>query len=182
MSGGIAYFWKSHTATVSGSTTRSVSCVGCSRAYEYSVSRTAVGGGHSPLHLTNASAAEKARQRARDNLSRALMDAIEPVHCPSCGIYQPNMEPLLRKDLGNKYEPNRYAKLRLDLSPEEAWRAACQGNTVKSYINFMEIWPTYSSFAKSKIKIPSPSSQMGFPIGLASMGRTIPVSFLHHLR
>jgi hypothetical protein len=151
MSGGIAYFWKSYTSTVSGSTTRRVTCVGCSRVYEYPVSRTAAGGGHSPLFLTNAGAAEKARQRARANLDRALMEAIEPVHCPTCGIYQPDMVPLLRKHLGKNYEPNYYAKLRTGLSPEETWRAACKGNTIKSYTNFMQIWPTYSSFAKAKI-------------------------------
>jgi hypothetical protein len=85
MSGG-AYFWRDYRATVSGSTVKPVRCINCSHVFEYLLQRTAAGGGHSPFFLTNAGAAEKARQRARANLDRALGVGIDPVHCPACGM------------------------------------------------------------------------------------------------
>jgi len=151
MSGGV-YFWRDYKATLSGSTAKRVRCVGCSHVFEYVLQRTAAGGGHSPFHLNNAGAAERARKRARANLDRALGEGIDPVPCPACGIYQPDMVPILRRKLGRNYEPNAYAKLRVGFSPQETWSAASEGNTIKSYTNFMRVWPTFSQHAEKKIR------------------------------
>jgi hypothetical protein len=151
MSGGFAYFWRSYSTTVSGSTVKRVQCVGCSKVFSYVIERAADGGGHSPLFLTNAGAAEKARQRARANLDRALNEGIDPVHCPACGIYQPDMVQVLRKKFGRNFEPNIFAKMRLAISPTDSWRIAWEANTIRSYTNFMLMWPMYSAPAKKKI-------------------------------
>jgi hypothetical protein len=130
-------------------------CVGCSQEFEYfeyQVKRTLVGVGHSPFLLLNSTAKEKARERASHHLSHSLDKAIEPVHCPNCGIYQPAMVKVLQKKFGKKYEPNAYAKLRVGFTPEETLQAACTGNTLKSYKNFMAICPTLSPPAEQKLR------------------------------
>jgi hypothetical protein len=149
---GILYFWRSYTATVSGSTTRRERCVGCSRVFEYEITREATGGGHSAFFLNNAGAAASAKMRARATLNRALNEAIEPVHCPTCGIFQPDMERVLRERRGKRYEPNKYASERIAVPVADAWRAACAANTMESYTKFMEVWPTFSWHAEERIK------------------------------
>ena len=146
------YFWRSHTATVSGSTTRCERCDGCSCLFEYEVTRTATGGGHSPFFLTDATAKAAAQQRARINLSLALNEAIEPVHCPACGIFQPGMVRILRKQHGDRYEPNRYASERIAVPMADAFRAACAANTIESYTKFREVWPTFSEYVEHRIR------------------------------
>src|ERR1700722_9558592 len=86
---GFFYFWKSHVATVTGSTERHVRCFNCDTVFEYHVIRTARGGGHSPLHLNPHGAAEDAKRRAWINLDRALQNTVELVYCPTCGVFQP---------------------------------------------------------------------------------------------
>jgi hypothetical protein len=165
--GGFAYFWRSYTSTISGSIEKRVRCVGCSRVFSYIIKRTAAGGGHSPLFLANAGAAEKARQRARTNLDRALSEGVDPVHCPGCGIYQPEMVQVLRKEFGKDYEPNIWAKMRLAMSPIDTWAGACEANTIRSYTNFMLIWPMYSAHAKKKI------NELKYPPHLRKLFRVI---------
>jgi hypothetical protein len=132
------YFWRSHTATVSGSTRRRERCASCSCLFEYEITRTATGGGHSPFLLTDYTARAAAQQRAHINLSRALNEAIEPVHCPVCGIFQPNMVRVLRERHGDRYEPNKYASERIAAPMANAFRAACVANTIESYTKFRE--------------------------------------------
>jgi hypothetical protein len=79
--------------------------------------REVQGGGHSAFYLNNAGAEASAQVRARANLTRALDEAIEPVHCPRCGIYQPDMVRILRKQHGKRYEANKYASERIAGSP-----------------------------------------------------------------
>jgi len=146
------YFYRTYTATVSGSTKRCERCVGCSRVFEYVITREAAGGGHSAYFLNNAGAEASAKKRARDNLNRALNEAIEPVHCPACGIYQPDMVRVLQERRGKRYEPNKYASERIAVPARQAWLAACAANTVKSYTKFMEVWPTYSWYAEKQIR------------------------------
>jgi hypothetical protein len=146
------YFWRSYTSVVSGSTTRRERCVGCSYLFAYEITCEAAGGGHSPFFLNNAGAAAKAEIRARANLDRALNEAIEPVHCPACGIFQPHMVRLLRERRGSRYEPNKYASERIAAPVADAGRAACAANTVESYTKFMEVWPTFSWHAERQIK------------------------------
>ena len=146
------YFWRSYTVALSGSTTRRERCVGCSRLFEYEITCEATGGGHSPFFLNNAGAAASAQKRARANLNRALNEAIEPVHCPACGIFQPDMVQVLRERRGMRYEPNKYAFERIAAPVADAWRAACAANTVESYTRFIEVWPTFSWHAERQIK------------------------------
>jgi len=102
--------------------------------------------------LNNAGAEVSAESRARANLIRALDEAIEPVHCPACGIFQPDMVRVLREQRGTRYEPNKYASERIAAPVADAWRAACAANTVESYTKFMEVWPTFSWHAEKQIK------------------------------
>jgi hypothetical protein len=90
--------------------------------------------------------------RARANLDRELDEAIEPVHCPSCGIYQPDMVRVLRGQHGKHYEPNKYASERIAVPAANAWRAACEANTIEAYTKFKDVWPTLSWHADQQIK------------------------------
>jgi hypothetical protein len=146
------YFWRSYTVALSGSTTRRERCVGCSCLFEYEITCEATGGGHSPFFLNNAGAAANAQKRAHANLNRALNETIEPVHCPTCGIFQPDMVQVLRERHGTRCEPNKYAFERIATPVADAWRAACTANTVESYTRFMEVWPTFSWYAEREIK------------------------------
>jgi hypothetical protein len=149
---GFFYFWRTYTATVSGSITRRERCVGCSCVFCYEITRQVVGGGHSAFLLDNSRAAASAEMRARANLDRALNEAIEPVHCPACGIFQPDMVQVLRERRGKRYEPNKYASERVAVPAADAWRAACAVNTVERYTEFREVWPTLSWYAEKQIK------------------------------
>ena len=144
MSGGILYFYRTYTATASGSVRRRERCVGCSCVFEYVITREVEGGGHAPFCLGNAGAAEDAKLRARDNLNRALSEAIEPVHCPTCGIFQPEMVEVLRQQYGKQYEPNKYASERLAIPVATAWHLAREADSVEAYTKFLEVWPTNS--------------------------------------
>ena len=148
----MVYLYRTYTAKMSGSTTRRVQCVGCSRVFEYVATREVAGGGHSGFFMNNAGAAASAETRARDNLRRALNEAIDPVHCPACGIYQPDMLRILREQYGTLCEPNKYASERIAVPLADAWRAACATNTKEFYTKFMEVWPTQSWWAKDKIR------------------------------
>src|SRR6266566_4721510 len=118
MSGGaFLYFWRQYEASVSGSTKKRVPCVGCSYVFDYEITREAFGRGDSPFNLSNTEAAANARKRARDNLSRALNEAIEPIHCVSCGIFQPDMVRILRERYGKRLDPNKYASERIITIP-----------------------------------------------------------------
>jgi hypothetical protein len=152
MSGGFLYFYRTYTATASGSRTKRERCAGCSCVFEYVIRREVQGGGHSAFYSNNAGAEAIAKIRARANLSRALDEAIELVHCPACGIYQPDMVQVLRERHGKRYEPNKHASERIAVPVASAWRAACATNTVASYTKFIEVWPTFHWQAKKQIK------------------------------
>ena len=76
----------------------------------------------------------------------------EPVHCPACGLFQPNMVRVLRERHRKRYEPNKYASERIAVPVADAWRAAHAANTVESYTKFMDVWPTFSWHAERQIK------------------------------
>jgi hypothetical protein len=116
------------------------------------ITREVAGGGHSAFYLNNAGAAASAKMRAHANLNRVLHQAIEPVHCPACGIFQPDMVRVLRERHGKRYEPNKYASERIAVPIENAWRAACAANTKESYTKFKEVWPTHTWYAEKQIK------------------------------
>jgi hypothetical protein len=146
------YFWRSHTVTVSGSVTRRERCVRCSCDFYYKITREVAGGGHSPFLLDKAGAVASAKKRAHSNLDSALKEAIEPVHCPACGIYQPEMVRVLREEHGQHYDPNKYASARIAAPAADAWRAACAANTVERYTKLIDVWPTLSWHAEKQIK------------------------------
>ena len=139
---GLFYTWTSHTATVTDSTTREVCCFNCHTPFEYQVTRTARGGGHSPFHVSQDRAAEDARRRAHINVNRALRDAIEPVYCPSCGVFQPDMVEELCKKIGPTFDPNKYATERLEIPFQSAWRKATTEDTPDAYRHLIEVWPS----------------------------------------
>jgi hypothetical protein len=149
---GFAYFYRTYTATVSGSHERVERCAGCSSVFRYSIRRTVQGGGHSAFGLANAAAAVVADRRAREKLRQELDEAIEPVSCPVCGIFQPSMVDVLGKRIGRGYEPNEYALQRIAVPAEAAWRAACAANTVDSYKTFAKVWPTYDQLAETRLR------------------------------
>jgi hypothetical protein len=90
--------------------------------------------------------------RAQANLNRALNDDVEPVHCPTCGIYQQDMARILREQLGKVFEPNKYARERIAVPLRKAWSTACAANTIESYTRFKQVWPTSSWHADQAIK------------------------------
>lgn len=151
MSGGLLYFYRTYTSAVSGSRQKRETCSGCSCSFEYTITRTAYGGGHSPFLLRNSSAADDAKSRARANLIRALDEAVEPASCPLCGIYQPDMVQVLRDRLGKRFDPNKYAAERIKYPAADLWRAAGRINTRDAYKRFIEVWPTLDAQAKQKI-------------------------------
>jgi hypothetical protein len=149
------YFWRQYETSISSSATKTVRCVGCSYVFKYEIVRKAYGRGDSPFYLSNATAAANAEKRARANLSRALSEGIEPIPCPACGIFQPNMVRLLRERYGKRYDPNKYASERIALP--NGWKAliaAQKENTVEAYTKFMETWPNnvLRRMAKERIR------------------------------
>jgi hypothetical protein len=155
----LVYFWRQYETAVSGSTEKRVRCVGCSHVFDYEITREAFGRGDSPFNLSNTEAAENARKRARANLRQALDEAIEPIHCVSCGIFQPDMVRVLRDRYGKHLNPNKYASERVISIPieeaiKQALRVANAENTVESYTKFLETWPYYfyASWANEKIR------------------------------
>lgn len=152
MSGGaFLYLYRTYTSTVAGSRQKRETCVGCSCSFEYKITRVAQGGGHSGFYLNNRGAAASAKTRAQANLVRALDEAIEPVSCPTCGIYQPDMVKVLRERHGKQFDPNKYSAERIKFPATSLWRAACDMNTKEGYSKFIEVWPTLDSHAKKKI-------------------------------
>lgn len=100
-------------------------------------------------------AAAKARERANASLSRELRDSIEPVDCPTCGIYQPDMVDELRRRYGKTYDPNAYASERVRASALGAWRMALADDTIAAHKHFREVWPTATllvAMAEHRIK------------------------------
>jgi hypothetical protein len=102
--------------------------------------------------LDNSRAAKSAKSLARVNLLRALDEAIEPVHCPRCGIYQPAMVRALRERHGKQFDPNKYAFARIAYPAADLWCTARAMNTKEAYITFMEVWPTLDKQAKHQLK------------------------------
>jgi hypothetical protein len=166
MSGGFLYLYRTYTSTVGGSRQKRETCVGCSCNFEYKITRVAQGGGHSGFYLNNRGAAESAKTRAQANLVRTLDEAIEPVSCPTCGIYQPDMVQALRERHGKRFDPNKYAEERIKFPVASLWRAACEINTKEAYNRFIEVWPTLDLQANKKI------SELRFPLHVRKlMGR-----------
>ena len=111
--------------------------------YEYTLQRSAYGGGHSAFFLANESASYKAKERARANLAKALDEGVEAVFCPACGIYQPDMFSLLKRQFGPTCDPNKWASVRRTIPVQAAWREVQKTDTLALYKRFVEMWPTH---------------------------------------
>ncbi len=162
---GFFYVWESHIATVTGSTKRHVRCFNCDTPFEYQVTRTARGGGHSPLHLNPHGAAQDAKRRAYINLDRALRDTVEPVYCPTCGVFQPEMVQQLRNRFGNTFDPNKYATERIEIPFRSAWHKVVTEDSTEAYTHFIEVWPTATQSvyaARERIKYLTRSPLVAF--------------------
>lgn len=66
-----------------------VTCAGCQHGYTYEMVRSELGGGHDDT---------RARMTAQSALRVALEKGCDPVPCPECGTYQPNMLPQLQHE------------------------------------------------------------------------------------
>ena len=80
-----------YTVNARGSIFITVRCNRCLHVYSYEMVRSEPGGGFSILSLDNAAAQAKAQAIAELSLQRALEKGRDPVPCPACGTYQPDM-------------------------------------------------------------------------------------------
>lgn len=87
---------QTHTATSRGAVWRSVRCHSCGSEYVYRLKRTSECKGFSFLWLDDEGARNRAAGRAKAVLERSLKEECDPVACPACGMYQPDMVRLLR--------------------------------------------------------------------------------------
>jgi hypothetical protein len=145
------YFQRTYTATVSGTATKHLRCANCHSGFSYDIQFLAAGRDHSPYGLRNANAKSEAYKLAWLSLERkraTVLDKVRLVHCPVCGFYQPDMLKLLPKG----FDPNAWARFRVQLSPQDCWKIACEANTTRAYENFMRIWPTEAKLAQGKIR------------------------------
>jgi hypothetical protein len=86
------------TVTVRGSVLMTVRCQRCQHVYFYEMFRSEPGGSFSLLSLDNEGAAAKGEAIAQVALRQSLEKGCDPVPCPECGTYQPNMLPQLRHE------------------------------------------------------------------------------------
>lgn len=151
MSGG-AYLGRTYTMTVSGSVSRRERCGYCSTPFEYNIRRNGMGNGHSPFLLNNSGAKQTAERRARKALEIAFAKAVEPVHCPRCGMYQPEMVGELERRFGVRFDPNEYADERVSTPFNVIWDKTNAANTVEAFEHFMRVWPVYADQANVRLR------------------------------
>jgi hypothetical protein len=147
-----AYIGRTYTMTVSGTVSRRERCCHCSTAFEYEICRNGMGNGHSPFLLLNSGAKQTAERRARKALQRAFVGAVEPVHCPTCGMYQPEMVPELERQFGVRFDPNEYAAERVTIPFNVIWKKTHEADTVEAYERFMRVWPRHADHAKLRLR------------------------------
>jgi DNA-directed RNA polymerase subunit M/transcription elongation factor TFIIS len=76
-----------YTATAKGSVTKDVTCERCGHTYSYRMSRTVTGRHKVPF--SSSRGPEKASNKARADLAKALETDHDDVPCPECGWHQP---------------------------------------------------------------------------------------------
>jgi len=87
---------ENYTATLRGAKWKTVQCFNCSGEYFYHMNRSAKCNGFNPLWLDAEGARNRAYEKAQAALTRALDEECDPISCPACGVYQPDMIRLLR--------------------------------------------------------------------------------------
>jgi hypothetical protein len=133
------YAGRTYTSTASGSKTKIVTCESCRNPYKYEVRGTATGSGHSVYYFDNKGAAERAREKALQDLQASLETRVGIVHCPTCGIFQKNMLPLIRSSEMLDY--NAHAALRVQKSESDLLRETKEAGTIDAYLKFLSVWP-----------------------------------------
>jgi hypothetical protein len=111
-----------------------------------------MGNGHSPFLLNNFGAQQTAERRAKMALEKAFEIAVEPVHCPGCGMYQPDMVQELRKRFRVKFDPNERAADRLAAPFNHAAGRAVQANTIEAYEDLLRVWPVYANEVRHQLR------------------------------
>jgi hypothetical protein len=86
------------TVTVHGSVLMTVRCQRCQHVYVYEMFRSEPGGSFSLFSLDIEGAAARGTVIAEAALRRSLEKGCDPVPCPECGTYQPNMLPQVRHE------------------------------------------------------------------------------------
>lgn len=79
------------SVTSTGAVVRRVKCEKCNQEYLYLLERTITASERSILNLDSAGAEQRASEQARELLHSLLAEDIDPVPCPGCGHYQPEM-------------------------------------------------------------------------------------------
>jgi hypothetical protein len=116
--------------------TNHLRCANCHSGFSYDIHFSASGQDYSPYGLRNAAAKSGAYYLARLGLEKRrvkVLKKVRPVHCPTCGFYQPEMMTLLPKGV----DPNEMARLRVVLPLRDYWEAVCKTNTISAYENFI---------------------------------------------
>ncbi|HEX8914477.1 MAG TPA: hypothetical protein VF796_19165 [Humisphaera sp.] len=91
------YIGLKYTSLEIGDTMRQVTCASCGDVYYYKLYRQGTGTGRSPYFIDQEGAADRASRQAAARLARKLATGCDPVPCPTCGRYQPEMVTLLRR-------------------------------------------------------------------------------------
>lgn len=85
-------------ATAEGTCWKFVKCIGCAQDYAYPLSAQTIGVDEDILFLDGEASRKRAQANAQRNLEQMYKNAVLPVPCPHCGLYQPDMVNLLKED------------------------------------------------------------------------------------
>src|SRR5687768_14080881 len=86
------------TVTRSGSVLKFVKCEQCNHDFAYWMRRKLESSSFSVLGLDNRGAVNRATEEAEYCLRRSLRRSCDPVPCPECGHYQPDMVEQIRRN------------------------------------------------------------------------------------
>jgi len=87
-----------HVATLRGAAWKLVCCEHCKERYAYMLQLEATGDNLDLLFLEGEQSAEKAREKAQDNLDAISRNYVHPIPCPRCGFYQEEMSQKLKDE------------------------------------------------------------------------------------
>lgn len=79
------------TVRASASVSKETQCSACLNTYYYQMTRATSASRHTSIRFGSEKAEQKAREVAEARLVERLATEVDPVPCPSCGAYQPEM-------------------------------------------------------------------------------------------
>jgi hypothetical protein len=88
-----------HDAKVTASAVRSSYCARCRKSFFYVLRRTGKGRAEAPLWIGQDAAAQKAANKAAASAQKQIATGADPVACPKCGLFAPQMVELARRAL-----------------------------------------------------------------------------------